>query len=100
MEQPPDERNAEQRPVDPNVREAREHIREARDEMRLAWESLLPPGWVEHRRAARREFLLAMRGYLNAAIDRIDRVAREDTRDLGSSAPPKSANQGNQGTYS
>lgn len=52
--------------------EAREHFRKARDEMRSAIEGLLPEGFLDHRRAARREMLLAWRSMLDAAIRRMD----------------------------
>jgi hypothetical protein len=52
--------------------EAREHFRRARTEMRSAIEGILPPGFLEHRRAARREMLMAWRSMLDAAIKRMD----------------------------
>lgn len=52
--------------------EAREHLKAAREEMRKSYETLLPPGFVEHRRAARKEFLLAARSLIDAALKRID----------------------------
>jgi hypothetical protein len=53
----------------------REHLRSARKEMREAWKTLLPPEFIEHRRAARREFLMAARSLIDHAIERMD--ARE-----------------------
>ncbi|MGO9412971.1 MAG: hypothetical protein ACLQCB_19760 [Spirochaetia bacterium] len=50
--------------------EAREHMKAARASVRNTFEDLLPPGFVEHRRAARRELLLALRSLLDAAIER------------------------------
>jgi|WetSurMetagenome_2_1015567.scaffolds.fasta_scaffold1152316_2 hypothetical protein len=55
------------------VKEAREHVKAARDSMRMSWEELIPRGFIEHRREAHREMLLAMRSLLDAAIDRVDR---------------------------
>lgn len=52
--------------------EARTHFRKARDEFRSAIEGLLPEGFVEHRRAARREMLMAWRSMLDEAIKRMD----------------------------
>lgn len=52
--------------------EAAEHLRAARNEMRQSWEAFLPPGFVEHRRAARKEFLLALRSVLDKAVKRLD----------------------------
>jgi hypothetical protein len=68
MENIPEEKYEE----NPNVREARSHARTARTELRKSMEAWLPPGVLEHRRTARREFLLAMRSLVNAALDRID----------------------------
>ena len=52
------------------LHEAREHMKAARASIRETFEDLLPRGFVEHRRAARRELLLAMRSLLDAAIER------------------------------
>jgi hypothetical protein len=47
------------------------HLRAAQEEMRRSWEALMPPGFVEHRRAARRELLLAARSVIDAALRRM-----------------------------
>ncbi len=52
--------------------EARQHFHAAREEMRKGLETLLPEGFVEHRRNARREMLQAWRSMLDAAIQRMD----------------------------
>jgi len=57
--------------------EARQHMRAARNEMRLSVEALFPPGFIEHRRAARKEMLKAARSMLDSAIQRLDQ--REQT---------------------
>ncbi len=57
--------------------EAREHMRNARDEMRASFESLFPPEFVQHRRRARREMLLAWRSFIDRAIQRIDEKETE-----------------------
>jgi hypothetical protein len=69
MDSIPEEKHEE----NPNIREARTHARAAREEMRKAIEGFLPPAVVEHRKAAKREWLLAMRSMVNAALERIDR---------------------------
>ena len=51
------------------MKEVREHVKSARHSMRMSWEELIPRGFIEHRRAARREMLLAMRSLLDAAIE-------------------------------
>ena len=56
--------------------ETREHLDSARKEMRESVESFLPPGFVEHRRAARRHMLLAFRSLIDAALDRVAPVEK------------------------
>ena len=77
MDMPPEERHK----MNPKLHEAHMHVHAAREEMNRAIESLLPPRFAEHRRAARREWLLAMHSWVEAAIDRLDRVE-------GSEPPP------------
>jgi predicted RNase H-like HicB family nuclease len=56
----------------PRVTEARQHLHEARQAMYKAWETWLPKGYVENRRKVRKEFLLALRSMVDAAVERID----------------------------
>ena len=49
-----------------------QHIKNARREVMRSWEAFLPPGFVEHSRAARKEMLLAFRDLLDAAARRLD----------------------------
>ena len=58
--------------MDPRVSEAREHMKAARKAMRKSFEALLPTGFVEGRKNARREVLLAMRSMVDAAIAHIE----------------------------
>lgn len=53
--------------------EARAHLKAAGKELRQGLAAMLPPGMVEHRRAARRELLLAARGFIDAALKRMDK---------------------------
>jgi hypothetical protein len=57
----------------PRLKEARDHARAARASIRRSFEELVPPGFREHQREARREMLLAMRSLLDIAIERMDR---------------------------
>lgn len=50
--------------------EVRGHLRAAREEMRESVRAFFPPEFLEHRRAARREFLLAARAVIDEAIER------------------------------
>ena len=52
--------------------DAREHAKNAREEMQKSWASLVPPEFVAHRRRVRREMLLAARGLINHALDRLE----------------------------
>jgi len=52
--------------------ETREHYKKAREEFRKSVEELLPKGFVEHRRNARREMMLAWRSMLDHAIKKMD----------------------------
>ncbi len=57
----------------PNFSEAREHFRAAHKEMRESFEALLPAGFRERRRAARKEFLLGLRKLVDIAIERTEK---------------------------
>lgn len=49
-----------------------EHMKSARRAACKQWASLVPVGFREHGREARREFLLAMRSLVEGAIDRLE----------------------------
>ncbi len=57
--------------------EARAHAKAAHSSMLQSFEELIPHGFLEHRRSARKEMLLAMRSLLDAAIERVDRKPAE-----------------------
>jgi ribosomal protein S19E (S16A) len=59
--------------VNPNFVEARKHMKAARTAMRKSVETLLPAGYVENHRTARREVLLALRSMLDVAIEKTDK---------------------------
>lgn len=52
--------------------QARAHLRAARQELRKSIEALFPPEFVRHRRAARRELLLAARSLIDHALERLE----------------------------
>jgi len=62
----------------PHVEEARQHMKAARQAMRDTYESMLPPGYLESRRKARKEFLMAMRSMLDAAIEKVDKAVKTE----------------------
>ncbi len=57
----------------PDISEARDHFRSARKEMRKSFEALMPAGFLERRRAARKEFLLGLRKMVDVAIERVEK---------------------------
>lgn len=58
--------------------EVRQHVRAAREEMRESVKAFLPPGFVEHRKKARKEMLLAWRSLIDSAIERMDKKEDEE----------------------
>jgi hypothetical protein len=52
--------------------ETRQHIHAAREEFRKSIQGMLPPGFIEHRRNARKEMLLAWRSMIDATLERIE----------------------------
>jgi hypothetical protein len=56
----------------PLPEETREHLRAAHAELRKSVEALFPPGFIEHRRAARREMLKAARSLIDHALKRLE----------------------------
>ncbi len=63
--------------MNPDLEEARQHFKAAREAMRKTWEAMLPPGLVEQRRAARKEFLLGLRKLLDVAIEHAEKVEKK-----------------------
>ncbi len=57
--------------------DARQHMRAARDEIRNSIKSFFPPEFVEHRRRARREMLLAWRSFIDHALERLEEKEAE-----------------------
>mgnify|MGYP001044049833 CR=1 FL=1 len=57
----------------PHIQEAYEHFKAAHRSMHQGIEELLPKGYVEKRRAARKEVLLGLRKFLDAAIERVEK---------------------------
>lgn len=58
--------------------EVKEHFREARRELRESMKEFLPPGFIEHRKKARREMLLAWRSLIDAALEKMDEKKEEE----------------------
>ena len=52
--------------------EVRQHMENAHKEMHSSWATLFPPGFIAHRRRARKEMLLAARGLINQALERLE----------------------------
>ena len=62
---------------DPRLVEARDHMKAARQAMHRSVESLLPEGFMESRRTARKEFLLGLRSLVDAAIAHLEKKPEE-----------------------
>jgi hypothetical protein len=54
--------------------ESRAHFRNAQRELRRSIEGLFPPSFVEHRRAARREMLMAVRTFIDHKLEALQDV--------------------------
>jgi hypothetical protein len=68
------EKTTRRRPFEDLVpEEAREHARAAREELRESINAFLPPKFVEHRKKARKEMLLAWRSLIDAALERMEK---------------------------
>jgi hypothetical protein len=52
--------------------ETRQHFKTAREEFRKSYEGMMPPGFVEHRRKARKEMLLAWRSMIDAHLEKME----------------------------
>jgi hypothetical protein len=52
--------------------DARQHLHAAHRAMREGMETFLPPEFIDHGRAARREMLLAARSLIDHALKRMD----------------------------
>jgi hypothetical protein len=59
--------------------EVRQHMQAAREEVRESIKAFLPPGFVEHRKKARKEMLLAWRSLIDSALERMDEKKDEET---------------------
>jgi hypothetical protein len=60
----------------PHFEEARQHMKAAHEAIHKTYESMFPTGFIENRRKARKEFLLAMRSMLDAAIEHVDKTIK------------------------
>ena len=58
-------------------KEARKHFRAARQAMRKSVEAFLPPGILENRRLARKEFLMGVRTLVDTAIETIENSSKK-----------------------
>jgi hypothetical protein len=52
--------------------EVRRHLHQARAEARAGWQAMVPPEFLQHRRAARREALLAARSLIDHVLKRLE----------------------------
>ena len=69
-----DEKTTRRRPFEDKIpEEVRLHARAAREELRESIKAFLPPEFMEHRRKARKEMLLAWRSMIDAALERMEK---------------------------
>ena len=67
------EKTTKRKPLEDRIpEEVRQHVRAAREEVREGIKAFLPPEFVEHNRKAHKEMLMAWRGLIDAAIDRME----------------------------
>ena len=67
------EKTTRRKPFEDKIpEEVRQHVRAAREEMRESIQAFLPPGFVEHRKKARKEMLLAWRSLIDATLERME----------------------------
>lgn len=57
--------------------EVRQHVKAAREELRESVKAFLPPEFIEHRRKARKEMLLAWRSMIDTALERMEEKDKE-----------------------
>jgi len=57
--------------------EVRQHVRAARDEIRESVKAFLPPEFMEHRKKARKEMLLAWRSVIDTALARMEEKGKK-----------------------
>jgi len=67
------EKTTRRKPFEDKIpEEVRQHVRAAREELRESIKAFLPPEFIEHRRKARKEMLLAWRSMIDAALERME----------------------------
>lgn len=67
------EKTARRKPFEDRIpEEVRQHVRAARQEISESLQAFLPPEFIEHRRKARKEMLLAWRSMIDSALERMD----------------------------
>jgi len=67
------EKTTRRKPFEKEIpEEVRQHVRAAREELRESINAFLPPGFVEHRKKARKEMLLAWRSLIDTALERME----------------------------
>ncbi len=68
------EKTSERKKLEERIPEdVREHFKAARQDMNESIKGFLPPEFIEHRRKARKEMLLAWRSMIDAALEHMDK---------------------------
>ena len=71
------EKTTRRKPFEEQIpEEVRQHVRAAREEIRESIKAFLPPQFVEHRKKARKEMLLAWRSLIDSALERMEEKSK------------------------
>jgi len=72
------EKTTRRKPFEDKIpEEVRQHVRAAREELRESIKSFLPPEFIEHRKKARKEILLAWRSVIDTALEHMEEKSKK-----------------------
>ena len=72
------EKTTRRKPFEDRIpEEVRQHVRAAREEWRESIKTFLPPEFMEHRKKARKEMLLAFRSVIDAALEHLEEKSKK-----------------------
>ena len=71
------EKTTHRKPFEDRIpEEVSQHVRAAREEMRESIKAFLPPEFIEHRKKARKEMLLAWRSVIDVALEHMEEKSK------------------------
>lgn len=72
------EKTTHRKPFEDRIpEEVRQHVRAAGEELRESIKTFLPPEFIEHRKKARKEMLLAFRSVIDAALENMEEKSKK-----------------------